>query len=39
MSEWIIFINESVVIFEIVLAAIIRRVDVDNINLARVSVG
>lgn len=38
MSEWIIFINESVVIFEIVLAAIIRRVDVDNINLARVCV-
>ena len=39
MSEWIIFINESIVIFEIVLTAVIRWVDVDNINLARVSVG
>lgn len=39
MSEGIFSVYKSVIVNEIFLASIIRRIDVDNINLARVSVG
>ncbi len=39
MPKRIVFINKSIIIFEIVLPAIIRRVDVDNVNFASVGIG
>ena len=38
MSKRILAVDKSIIIYEIFLASIVRRVDVDNINLARVGV-
>ena len=38
MPKWIIFVNVGIIIFKIVLTAIIRRVNVDYIHFARVSI-
>lgn len=39
MFKRIIFINEGIIIFEIVLTAIIRRVYVNNIDFTRMGIG